>query len=91
LPLAAYDEIEKRLEGAMRASDLVGKEVINVNTGDRLGVIQKSELLVNTATGRVEALIMVKQGWSGRETEIKTIPWADIRKISDELIIISGT
>jgi YlmC/YmxH family sporulation protein len=73
----------------MRASELVGKEVINVNTGDRLGVIQKSELLVNTTTGRVEALILVKQGWAGRETEVKTIPWGDIRKISDELIIIT--
>jgi YlmC/YmxH family sporulation protein len=74
----------------VRASELVGKEVININTGDRLGIIQKSELLVNTTTGIVEALILVKQGWSGRETQVKTIPWGDIRKISDELIIISG-
>lgn len=75
----------------MRASELTGKEVINIDTGDRLGVIQKSDLLVNTVTGRVEALILMKQGWTGRETEIKTIPWSDIRKISDELIIINGT
>jgi YlmC/YmxH family sporulation protein len=77
------------LEGAMLLSELVGKEIIDVKTGDRLGVIQKSELLVNTATGRVEALILVKQGWTGREAEVKTIPWGDIRKISDELILIS--
>ena len=74
----------------MRLSELVGKEVINVKTGDRLGVIQKSELLVNTQTGRVEALILLKQGWAGVEKEIHTIPWGDIQKISDELILISG-
>jgi YlmC/YmxH family sporulation protein len=74
----------------VRASELVGKEVINVNTGDRLGIIQRSELLVNTTTGTVEALILVKQGWTGKEIEFKTIPWGDIRKISDELIIIAG-
>ncbi|NLY75244.1 MAG: YlmC/YmxH family sporulation protein [Firmicutes bacterium] len=71
----------------MRASELEGKEVIELNTGERLGVIQRSELLVNTATGMVEALILVKQGWTGRDKEIRTIPWRQIRKISEELII----
>jgi YlmC/YmxH family sporulation protein len=71
----------------MRASELEGKEVIEINTGERLGVIQKSELLLNTATGMVEALILMKNGWGGREKETHTIPWRQIRKISDELII----
>lgn len=71
----------------MRASELEGKEVIELNTGERLGVIQRSELLVNTATGMVEALILVKHGWTGRDKEIRTIPWRQIRKISEELII----
>lgn len=72
----------------MRASELEGKEVIDINTGNRLGVIQKSELMVNLETGTVEALVLVQYGWGGREKEIRTIPWCDIRKISDELIII---
>jgi YlmC/YmxH family sporulation protein len=75
----------------MRASELEGKEVIDVNTGGRLGVIQKSELLVNTTTGQVEALILTQRGWNGRGIELKTIPWGDIRKISDELVIVNGT
>lgn len=74
----------------MRLSELAGKEVIDVKTGDRLGVIQKSELLVNTQKGTVEALILVKQGWSGQEKVIQTIPWRDIQKISEELILVSG-
>lgn len=71
----------------MRASDLNGKEVIELNTGERLGVIQKSELLINTVTGMVEALVFIKYGWGGREKELRTIPWPQIRKISDELVI----
>lgn len=71
----------------MRASELDGKEVIEINTGERLGVIQKSELLVNTVTGMVEALIFIKHGWGGKEKESRTIPWRQIRKISEELII----
>ncbi len=74
----------------MRLSELAGKEVIDVKTGDRLGVIQKSELLVNTQTGTVEALILIKQGWTGQEKVIQTIPWSDIQKISEELILVSG-
>lgn len=74
----------------MRASEFDGKEVIEINTGERLGVIQKSELLVNTDTGLVEALIFIKHGWGGREKETRTIPWRQIRKISDELVIFEG-
>ncbi|MCL6590548.1 MAG: YlmC/YmxH family sporulation protein [Firmicutes bacterium] len=74
----------------MRASELEGKEVINIHTGDRLGTIQKSELLINTATGMVEALILVKSGFGGREKEVQTIPWKEIRKICEDLIIIES-
>ncbi len=71
----------------MRASELDGKEVIEINTGERLGTIQKSELLVDTVTGMVEALIFIKHGWGGKEKESRTIPWRQIRKISGELVI----
>jgi YlmC/YmxH family sporulation protein len=72
----------------LRASELEGKEVININTGDRLGFIRKTELLVNTVTGIVDALIIVKIGIGGREKEIMTIPWRKIKKIGAELIIV---
>ncbi len=87
--LPAYLLVIKKLEEAMRLSELAGKEVIDVKTGDRLGVIQKSELLVNTQKGTVEALILIKQGWTGQEKVIQTIPWSDIQKISEELILVS--
>lgn len=74
----------------VRASELEGKEVINIHTGDRLGVIRRSELLINTETGTVEGLIIVKIGVGGREKEIMTIPWQKIKKISDELIIVES-
>jgi YlmC/YmxH family sporulation protein len=72
----------------VRASEFEGKEVINIRNGDRLGIIQKSELLVNINTGMVEALVIVKPSWAGRLKEVKTIPWQEIRKISDDLIIV---
>jgi YlmC/YmxH family sporulation protein len=87
----AGDSVKRQGEDEiLRASELEGKEVINIHTGDRLGIIQKSELLVNTVTGMVEALILVKTGFGGREKEVQTIPWGDIRKISEDLIIIES-
>ncbi|HEX7713636.1 MAG TPA: YlmC/YmxH family sporulation protein [Bacillota bacterium] len=74
----------------MRASELEGKEVIDIHTGDRLGVIQKTELLINTVTGTVEGLIMVKRGFGGREKEFRTIPWREVKKIGDELIMVES-
>ena len=74
----------------MRASELEGKEVINVYTGDRLGVIRRNELLINSETGTVEGLIIIKLGVGGREKEMMTIPWQKIKKISDELIIVES-
>ena len=71
----------------MRASELEGKEVINIDSGERYGVIKKSELLVNINTGTVESLVLLKTGWGGREVAVKTIPWQCIKKISEELIL----
>ena len=71
----------------MRASDFEGKEVIEISTGERLGVIKESELLINLKTGKVEALVLLKHGWGGNKKEVRSIPWSQIRKISDDLII----
>jgi YlmC/YmxH family sporulation protein len=74
----------------VRASELEGKEIIDLASGDRLGMVQKSELLLNMATGMVEALIFIKYGLGGREKEVRTIPWQAIRKVSEDLIIVES-
>lgn len=74
----------------MRGSELEGKEVIELSTGARLGVIRDSELLINLKTGRVEGLILRQAGFGGLGKHEQIIPWKQIRKISDELIIVEG-
>ncbi len=73
----------------MRASELEGKEIINIHSGTRYGVLKRSELLLNLTTGKVEGLVIIKKGWMGREIESKTIAWQDVRTISDELILFA--
>jgi YlmC/YmxH family sporulation protein len=69
----------------MRSSELEGKEVIELTTGERWGVIKESELLINTGTGKVEAIVLRQSNVFGKTG--RTIPWNKIRKISEQLII----
>jgi YlmC/YmxH family sporulation protein len=70
----------------MRSSELEGKEVIELTTGERWGVIKESELLIHTGTGKVEALVLQQTNVFGKNG--RTIPWNKIRKISEQLIIV---
>jgi YlmC/YmxH family sporulation protein len=70
----------------MRSSELEGKEVIELTTGERWGVLKESELLIHTGTGKVEAIVLRQSNVFGK-TE-RTIPWNKIRKISEQLVIV---
>ncbi|MDR3592213.1 MAG: YlmC/YmxH family sporulation protein [Negativicutes bacterium] len=75
----------------MRLSDLTGKEVINLGDGARLGFIEECDLVFESLTGRIDALIVPKRSWlsalwnDGRNS---TIPWNTIKRIGDEVIIV---
>lgn len=71
----------------MRYSDLAGKEIIDIDQGIRLGIINDTDLVIDTDAGRVVAIIIPSRGgwWARRELEI---PWHGIRKIGVDLIIV---
>ncbi|MBO8142339.1 MAG: YlmC/YmxH family sporulation protein [Firmicutes bacterium] len=71
----------------MRYSDLAGKEIIDIDQGIRLGVINDTDLVLDTESGKVAAIIIPSRGgwWQRRELEI---PWHGIRKIGVDLIIV---
>lgn len=71
----------------LRYSDLAGKEIIDIDQGIRLGVINDTDLVIDTAAGQVISIVIPGRGglWSRRELEI---PWHGIRKIGVDLIIV---
>lgn len=71
----------------VRYSDLAGKEIIDIDAGLRLGVVNDTDLVIDTEAGRVVAIIIPARGgwWSRRELEI---PWHGIKKIGVDLIIV---
>lgn len=77
----------KGATGALRYSDLAGKEIIDIDQGIRLGVVNDTDLVIDAAAGRVVAIIIPGRGgfFSRRELEI---PWHGIKKIGVDLIIV---
>lgn len=75
----------------MKLSDLGGKEIVNLNDGQRLGIIANSDLVIDEKTGKILALLVPDTRTQfklfGDKNEIE-IPWDAIRKIGDDMIII---
>ncbi|WCN39152.1 YlmC/YmxH family sporulation protein [Aneurinibacillus uraniidurans] len=74
----------------MRYSELGGKEIINLDNGERMGVVGQSDLVIDSKTGSIESIIVPHTGMLkiGRKKDDVMIPWKSIRKIGSEMIIV---
>ncbi|MGF7186943.1 YlmC/YmxH family sporulation protein [Desulfitispora alkaliphila] len=75
----------------MRLSDLVGKEIVNIFDGARLGVIGESDLVIDIETGNIESIVLPNKGnlismWFDKQHLV--IPWESVKKIGSEVIIV---
>ncbi|NLK52218.1 MAG: YlmC/YmxH family sporulation protein [Syntrophomonadaceae bacterium] len=75
----------------MRLSELIGKEIVNLYDGGRLGTVGDSDLVIDLASGRVESLILpgrhtLLSFWGDQQQMI--IPWEAVKKIGSEVIIV---
>ncbi len=74
----------------MRYKDISGKEIISINSGERLGVLGQTDLQINTKTGKIDSFIIPTYKWFGlkkEETE-SIITWDMIKKIGHDIILI---
>ena len=75
----------------MRLSDLMGKEVVNLMDGSRLGVVGDSDLVIDIPTGQIESIILPNRGrlmsLLGDQQHL-VIPWEAVRRIGSEVIIV---
>ncbi|MGB4504986.1 MAG: YlmC/YmxH family sporulation protein [Syntrophaceticus sp.] len=75
----------------MRLSDLIGKEIINIFDGMRLGTIGDSDMIIDPDSGEVISIILPGRSnflnlWTDRQ-EIE-IPWSSVKKVGSEVIIV---
>ena len=70
----------------MRLSDLQTKEIINMSTGKRVGMIV--DVIVDT-TGSIKSLILEeRRGRKFSSREEYELDWKQIAKIGDDIILV---
>lgn len=74
----------------MRFSEFNGKEVIDVNSGERIGIIGHSDLVIDPKSGEIEAIILPRGNFLsfGKQQDEIHISWNSIRKIGPDMIIV---
>ncbi|WP_258360857.1 YlmC/YmxH family sporulation protein [Moorella sulfitireducens (nom. illeg.)] len=76
----------------MRLTELMGKEIINLYDGSRLGHIGDADLILDLAGGTIAAIILpVKGRWLslfGARQEM-VIPWEAVQKVGSEVVVVS--
>ena len=70
----------------MRLSELVGKEIVNIVNGARLGVIGESDLSIDIDSGEIQHIILLQRTnilnfWIGKQ--LMVIPWDLAKKIGE--------
>ena len=75
----------------MYLSEIAGKEIVNLTTGERLGVVGECDIIVDEVTGDILALSIPRErGFLGltKDKEVLEVPWRNVRKIGNDMIII---
>ena len=76
---------------SIRLSTLIGKNVVNIYDGIRLGTIYEPVVALDEVTGVLEALYLggrngITGNWSEKNSLV--IPWQNIHKIGQEVVIV---
>lgn len=75
----------------MRLSELNSKEIIDMDRGERLGLVGQTDFLICENTGKIEALLYKPSSFLGlgkKGQESFPIPWQAVCKIGPEMIIV---
>jgi YlmC/YmxH family sporulation protein len=74
----------------LKLSELSGKEIVDVNKAERLGILGQTDLEINEKNGQIEAMIIPSQKWFGVKKQGGDIrvDWAHIKKIGEDMILI---
>lgn len=76
----------------MRLSELKNKEVIDIDSGMRLGRIGECEVSIDLTSGRlIDIMVPTEDGFSlFGKSRIELVAWERIHKIGNEFILLSA-
>jgi len=75
----------------MRLNELVGKEMVNIYDGMRMGTVGESDMMIDQESGQIISIILPNRGnafnfWANRQKLV--IPWEAVKKIGREVIVV---
>ncbi|MEW9667688.1 YlmC/YmxH family sporulation protein [Ammoniphilus sp. 3BR4] len=74
----------------MRYSEFSGKEIIDLDNGERMGMLGQSDLVIHSDSGKIDSIILPVSsflGWGKKKNDV-IIPWNAIRKVGPDMIIV---
>lgn len=76
----------------MKLSELYSKEIINIDTGENLGIFGDCDLIIDEKTGEIISFVSGQSTGFGffKEQKKKEIMWKNIKKIGSDMIIIEN-
>ncbi|KEO82987.1 YlmC/YmxH family sporulation protein [Tumebacillus flagellatus] len=75
----------------MRLSELAGKEMIDMQTGTKIGALSGADLRIDEETGRIDSILLSAGGsLFGKRREETVIPWEAIVKVGPDMIILDS-
>jgi len=76
----------------MKLSELYSKEIINIDTGENLGIFGDCDLIIDEKSGEIVSFISGQSTGFGffKEQKKKEIMWKHIKKIGSDMIIIEN-
>ncbi|PFL18192.1 YlmC/YmxH family sporulation protein [Bacillus cereus] len=77
----------------MRLSELSGKEIVDLERAEKMGVLGHADVEINERDGRIQALIIPLGKWGGfrREQQEVRVEWNQIKKVGHDMIICDFT
>lgn len=75
----------------VRLNELVGKEMVNIYDGMRMGTVGDSDMLIDEESGLIISIILPNRNnalnfWVDRQKMV--IPWEAVKKIGREVIVV---
>ncbi|MFD2171297.1 YlmC/YmxH family sporulation protein [Tumebacillus lipolyticus] len=75
----------------MKLSELAGKELIDVRSGTRVGLLGSADLFIDEESGVIHSIVITQGGFSfGKKRDQAVIPWAAIHKIGPDMILLDS-
>lgn len=78
----------------MRLSELAGRELVDMQNGEKMGQLGYADLWIDTETGKIGSLILPGQRRLlslGKQGGEQSVPWKAVRKIGPDTILIDSS